>query len=913
VPAGVTVNFGADGYSDAIAAINAALGVNGSAFDTDGTISIQTSTNGGGGYVEILSGTAASILGFNLNTGRRMLSVGGDLPSAPEGRINNPFGTKFPGRGDDFKVGILQRPLAALAANTDVLYSDVSKQNAVLQSLGTLSVVNSGAAAHVWVPSTKIYNGYDSNGNKLSVSSTVLDLSAYFVLLDPTTRRRLPNYVSAVLMGNTDTNAGGTAVNVSDTGKSALGANIIKSSVAITGISEGRVIQATGAGSVAAVGDVVGIASATNTTPWNNNGIRWIVDGVIATDYISVRPASKAELSALGQSSPQGQLQTALNDSATGSFGTMTIYTGPFVSGVSLVISPTLPNATQVEVWAFQPLSTRDSRQTPTVVPGLATPLVFGNQSASASYAHLAARRYSGGDTADLLSLQDQTGAYLLKVTSDGNLTSAGAVSIGTAASTLTLSPTGKLLLDSAGTNWWELDTAGVLRGVNTASKLVKQGGSAFNFGTQDNFALNFLTNNVASISVDTSGNLNALLATNQYIQKSAGGATGILNTGAATSDAVQIQSSNGAVVIDGSLYVVLTTAGHDVLLDTSHAWPVTRGWKVDGATGKLMPLAAGSSIIQGVSGLTLNDGANNILVGDGAGVATLQNTKTGATPVHVIGTVGGANGGYAPGVLVESSGTNAGVQVKTAGSVRWTFDTDGNLTAATTSMVQSLGGLIVKAAPGNSIQLDGGTLLIYTGNSIRWSVDALGSLINNSTGTLQMNSQKITGLGAPSANTTDAATTAYAEAYTNSAVAKAYAWAVSDYGTYLPNPGPGTIGSWTYAAHLAGGTNAPTINGSDFTVNTPGTVPYHIILSGTVTLFVTGSCNYRFTVKVDGVEVGKSDLYTAVTGTISKTVSISVVANVANGKKIEAYGEVVSGTTANPQSSSITLYARAL
>lgn len=700
-----SVTFTGNGIATVIADINAALTTHGAAYDADGVVAIQTSVNGGGGWIEVTGGSGASILGFDLNLGRRLVSVGGDLPSAPEGRIGNPLGTMFPGKGDDFKMGVFQRPLAALAANVDVIHSDVAKQDAVLQLLGTLTAVTDGGGCHFSVPTSKIYNGYDSVGNKLSVSSTPTDLSAYFVLLDVNTRRRLPNYVSAVVVGNTHTIVAGTATSMTDTGKSALGANILKANYAIIGITDGRVIHASGAGSTAVVGDLIEITGATNLVPWDNNGIRWVCDGVISTDYISVRPASKAELAAMGQSSPQGQLQTSLNGNPSGPLGSINIYTGPYVSGVSLVVTPSITNGTTVEIWAAQPLANRDRRQTGTIVPSLSTPLVFSNRYDSSSFPHLATRRNSVGDTADLFQFQDQTGAYLLKVTSSGNLTAVGNLTISaTGQASLSGSVTAVLAGSSAGVTAttqvgiytggggspkWNVEAAGTLRAVDSAANLLKSSAD-LTIGTDAGYNVNLETGTVTRWIFDTGGNIQFNQTTGQTLSKT-------------TAGTLTVSANNG---------LILQTASTDLFLKTDSANGY--GWKLDSSVlGQLKANHASSHTIIGNNGLFLDDGAGRLfLTADGTGYTQLQGTQAfgAATPsVRLYGVITGANGTSVPGIQFESSGTNAGIQFKTAATVRWTVDASGNLSAPAAATVQTTSG---------ALSLTGATSITVTASS---------------------------------------------------------------------------------------------------------------------------------------------------------------------------------------------------
>ena len=612
------VTFSASDIVTAISDINAQIYARGIAFDSDGTISIRTLTDGGLGSVEITGGNSAPILGFDLNLGRRVISVGGDIPSSPEGRVGNPFGTVFPGKGDEFKASVFQGPLAAIASNVDVLHADLAKQDAELQVVPGTPYTSSvsGIGSFIYLGVNKVYNGYDAVGNKLTKFSTAQDLAGYFVLLDATTRRMLPNYVVEVVVGS----GGSSTVPASlldagnqttDTGKNALGVNLLKwSGTTIDGITDGRVIKCTGIGTAAAIGDIVNITGATNVYPWSNNGKRWVVDTIgIGANYVGVRPASKSELAMLN--SDNGQLQTSLNGQGGGGYGSASLYSGPFVSNVSLIIQPAL-SSTNVEVWAVQPISNREKRQTVTKWSQLFTPYAFMNPVSGATYPHLASKKYDNADTADLLQLQNEAGSSLLRVASTGFIYTSGA-----------------LYMSAAGMAYMYGATGISLTGTTGGVTLNALAGPISLYGSGGGATLS------ASTAAQVTGGVNANLTA------TTGTATIKANAGVAT-----LQGNTAANVIadTGGVSITATDASSVTFKTTNISrWAITSG-------GRLAAQIA-TPYIDGNAGLFLTRNATNIF---------LSSDSTGQ-------------------IILDGTGT-VPISLKNSGSTAWKLDTTGSL-----------------------------------------------------------------------------------------------------------------------------------------------------------------------------------------------------------------------------------------
>lgn len=377
------VTFTTDEFVGALAEINAVIdghgiGVaNGFASDTDGTITLQAnSTDGLGaqlrakGSIEIVGGTAATILGFDI-TFHPLKAYGGELLGTPEGRVRNPFRTSFINRDEGLSVGSVNRNLAALAANSDVLFSHHSREEAVLQKVTTFTNNNSYITLPAGV-SVPIGLGL------LTASSTKEDLAPFFQIIDTQTKQPHASRVVAVVKGT----PGGVypsgwpyanqTVWADNLGRNLLGQQLDKNpgGTAITAITEGRYVSCSGAPFTQAVaGDFVEISGATNTDSLDNNGFRWVVESVVSNSIVALRPMSKSELDLVGfvSTSEQPSVELADTKQSAQSFGSITVRTGAFATvpalqpaSLNLVVSPPIPPGSTVELWMAQPRNLLD-------------------------------------------------------------------------------------------------------------------------------------------------------------------------------------------------------------------------------------------------------------------------------------------------------------------------------------------------------------------------------------------------------------------------------------------------------------------------------------------------------------------------------------------------------------------------
>lgn len=356
-------NAAGSGIVTALADINTALSPGGEALDTDGTITLR-STNAVGGSIEVTGGTAAAALGFDITLGH-FRAANGQIPSTPESRLGDWYGVSFPSRNEGLTAESVNRGLARLSANSDVLHSEHMRGD-VLPRKTTYSFL-SGDRQRLTLPTaTRIFTGKGF----LSNTSTKEELARYFYLVDQATGLPPASRVVAVVrnspavtlpVANATTWFGGTAVG------NVLGQDLAKVTATIALIKNGRVIGCTGANfiSVGKVlpGDYVEISGATNTSPWSNNGNRWVVEEVLSEDTIAVRPMSNSELVQFGVTTAEEQPIIELNGGTSG-LGTCTVRTGTFCNDAQVIVDPPIPVGATYDLYISTPGDLRN-RQIP--------------------------------------------------------------------------------------------------------------------------------------------------------------------------------------------------------------------------------------------------------------------------------------------------------------------------------------------------------------------------------------------------------------------------------------------------------------------------------------------------------------------------------------------------------------------
>lgn len=335
------------------------------AFDSDGCVAIVTDTPGSLGSVSVSGGTGVEALGFDVVSSGSVLAYGGEIASTPEGRIGNPFGVAFPNKGENFTTESLNRVASRLSSNSDVLFSELARERVVVQKVG--STTNGASEGKFQAVTAPLFTGL----GLLSRTSTRAQLSSFFFLYDSTTGLPAASRVTAVVKGTPGsypTPGGGYANTASwgaNDGGNVLGMDLVKvSAQAITEVRQGRVVVVPTANfttSNVRAGDLVNITGATNASPFSHNGYQWVVESVLSATALSLRPMSKAEIVLTGNNAQDSvQPIVELNGEFTGTFGSITVRTGTFMHGLTLVLEPPVPPNATYEIWAASPTNFRD-------------------------------------------------------------------------------------------------------------------------------------------------------------------------------------------------------------------------------------------------------------------------------------------------------------------------------------------------------------------------------------------------------------------------------------------------------------------------------------------------------------------------------------------------------------------------
>jgi hypothetical protein len=360
------ITFSSGAYLSALTAINAVLSQAGlgKAFDADGTIAIQSLAYGGNSTVDVLGGTGAKSLGFDLSAGP-IRARGGDLPSAPEGRVGNVFGSAFPVEAEGLSTESVNRALGRLAANSDVLYSDMMRDQAALSLVGTLTDANvarlGGYSTYDVPDGVRIFAGFQDIIDPVSPEL----LSPFFSIIDTVTGLPISSQVVDIVKRGTvgvPPYPPALSADGNDTG-SVVGVLLPRmTETAILSIKNGRVIELAGVGN-AQVGDYVtinGSDSTINKSPWDNRGAKWVVEEVLDASHLALRPMSRVEqgyssYDLEGESQPVVELNGTLLQGQN--YGNVDIIAGQFVSGCSLVFYPPIPPGTNASLYAAVPAS----------------------------------------------------------------------------------------------------------------------------------------------------------------------------------------------------------------------------------------------------------------------------------------------------------------------------------------------------------------------------------------------------------------------------------------------------------------------------------------------------------------------------------------------------------------------------
>lgn len=358
------VTLSGTSFTSIISDLNTALGSDALAQDVGGCLVLKSKVIGGGGYVSVTGGTAAPKLGLDTTYLGTIESKGGDVPSAPEGRVNNPFGASFSNSTDNLDVTAINAALGRVAGNLDVVYSDLMKSDVVLKKLATISSWTTVDKNFCHFTATgRVYNGL----GRLTNASSKEDIAPYFFLVEVgggvATGR-----VVAVTNGAPVTTVlpiANTASWSAADGGNILGQDLAKTTKAITSIFDGRVLEASTGTFVTngvEVGDYAQITGATNLDEWDNNGYKWVVEEVISETKLALRPMSSAELAVVSTTLTDVQPVLELSTKLTGgqTYGDVVVTSGTFWDNPYFLVSPALPLGQNYELWAAIPSNKRE-------------------------------------------------------------------------------------------------------------------------------------------------------------------------------------------------------------------------------------------------------------------------------------------------------------------------------------------------------------------------------------------------------------------------------------------------------------------------------------------------------------------------------------------------------------------------
>lgn len=353
-----TINFAANSYVTALAALNAAAPAHLFASDDNGYIRITSTHGGNRNGMRILPAAvlpdAAVAFGFDVDPLPNSVSYAGEVATAPTGWPNqsNRQGSKTVARDEGLSTYTMNRPLIDILNQMNLNFAELDKELAIPVAL---DVTVTGGSFTAPALSRRLFTA--ANGTT-AANPQAANIEKFITLLNTdntqvfvgNTRAR----VDSVTYGNrVDQTVSFTAWGTVD-GKSVFGNgvwNLTKASGSISAIS-GNVLTVTGANFVTnkvAPNDTLIITLATNNTPFNHNG-EFYVDAVIDETHVAVRPKNPADLLSGGNEAP-----ACLNLNINGgeAYGTATVVVGKFIplemkgASATFNISPnTIPNGT---------------------------------------------------------------------------------------------------------------------------------------------------------------------------------------------------------------------------------------------------------------------------------------------------------------------------------------------------------------------------------------------------------------------------------------------------------------------------------------------------------------------------------------------------------------------------------------
>lgn len=353
-----TINFAANSYVTALAALNATAPAHFFASDDNGYIRITSTHGGNHNGMRILPAAippdAALAFGFDVDPLPNSVSFAGEVATAPTGWPNqsNRQGSKTVARDEGLSTYTMNRPLIDILNQMNINFAELDKEIAIPVAVDVSVVGGSFTINDLTKRLFTFANGTvaaDPQAANIEKFITLLktDNTQVFVGTD---RARVDSVTYGTLVNQT---ASLVAWGAPD-GKSLFGNGVwglTKSTGAISAIS-GNVLTVNGALFVTnkcAINDTVVITLATNNTPFNHNG-EYYVDTVIDENHISVRPKNPNDLLSGANEAP-----ACLNLNISGGevYGTATVVVGKFIplqmkgaNATFNILPNTIPNGT---------------------------------------------------------------------------------------------------------------------------------------------------------------------------------------------------------------------------------------------------------------------------------------------------------------------------------------------------------------------------------------------------------------------------------------------------------------------------------------------------------------------------------------------------------------------------------------
>lgn len=369
----VSASFISNSMQAAIALINGLDAAHLEASDLDGFLSIRNKNAGKTHFVSVTTGSAASIMGFEVAPYPGFKSVAGEIANTPVGRTQlNPVGTVAAGRDEGLDSSLLNRMVVGFA---DYLHRIVREQDRELLGYGQVyisgaNLFNLGGFTAIKFPTPIVgmripllaipEGGSNPDAEKLAQLFKVMDLFGAESILSNKTLIKITD----VLWGNPSTV---TSKNVSQAFStylplptpvafSAFGNNpsgpvtkVPKTGPHTIASIKGNVVKVAGSpaflSGITQPGDYVVINNSTVTAPASHNG-EFIIDEVLDNNTLVLRAKTKFDPPANSASeSPQ-----LLNRSSTGTAGDLTVLVGSFLEGAGLIFVTSVPFGLSAEL-----------------------------------------------------------------------------------------------------------------------------------------------------------------------------------------------------------------------------------------------------------------------------------------------------------------------------------------------------------------------------------------------------------------------------------------------------------------------------------------------------------------------------------------------------------------------------------